>query len=103
MGTITRDTFCKAMNMMNQVCDNADMMYDKFNMEGVGSEFVEPLVRYMVDTMAEAFNDTRERAIDFFVYECDFGRDYDAENDFVVDGNVIDISTPAKLYDYLVS
>lgn len=102
MGTITRNTFCQAMNMMNQVCDSSDMMYDKFNMEGIGTEFVDPLVRYMVDTMAEALNDTKERAIDFFVYECDFGRDYE-DGDFVVDGNVIDISTPGNLYDYLVS
>lgn len=102
MGMITRDTFCKAMNMMNQVCDNSDMMYDKFNMEGINTEFVDPLVRYMVDTMAEALNDTDECAIDFFVYECDFGRDYE-DGDFVVDGNVVDISTPEKLYDYLVS
>lgn len=102
MGMITRDTFCKAINMMNRVCDNTDMMYDKFNMEGIGTEFVDPLVRYLVDTMAEALNDVEERAIDFFVYECDFGRDY-KDGDFMVDGNMIDISTPAKLYDYLVS
>ena len=42
--------------------------------------------------------------IDFFIYDLEFGAKCDVNGVYlVVDGKPIDISTPEKLYDYLVS
>ena len=43
-----------------------------------------------------------ERLVCYFCFQLDFGKN-SAYNDYEVDGNIIDLSTAEKLYDYLVN
>lgn len=41
--------------------------------------------------------------IDYYIYELDFGAEYTDKSCTYKNGDVIDISTPEALYDFLIS
>lgn len=57
----------------------------------------------VVKLLKELFNLQDDDTLIWWLYDLDYGRDY-KEGDFRDgDGNEIDVSTPEKLYDYLVA
>ena len=55
----------------------------------------------VVKLLENMFNDKGE-VISWWIYECNYGRDFSL-GDLEVDGVEIDLTTPEKLYDYLIS
>ena len=52
----------------------------------------------VVELLKDIFKDEEE--ISYYLYECDYGRD--TKNKIFIEDEPIDISTPAKFYDYLI-
>ena len=53
----------------------------------------------VVKLLEKIFND--EDVLTYWLYEKNYGRDY-KKDDIIVNGKKIDLSTPEKLYDYLI-
>lgn len=43
-----------------------------------------------------------ENVLEYFIFQLDFGKDYTPDCFTEMDGTPIDISTPEKLYDYII-
>lgn len=73
--------------------DNKEMDFMNAGSICIGHETI------VVDLLKNMFNDND--AISCWLYECNYGRDFSL-GDLEVDGVKIDLTTPEKLYDYLI-
>lgn len=104
---ISKEQFVKIINRLrdyNDLQHNIQSLFDNcidnrendFTNAGsicVGHETI------VVELLENMFND--KDTISYWLYECDYGRDYRLGN-MTVDGKDIDLTTPEKLYDYLI-
>ncbi len=104
---ITKEQFIKIINRLRDYNDLQDKIQDLFrdNIDNQEMDFMnagsicvghETIVVELLENM---FNDTD--TISYWLYECNYGRDFKLGN-MIVDGEEIDLSTPEKLYDYLI-
>lgn len=91
---IKTNDFVNEVNTKAKELDNA-IESDFFNASSLSISFETDVV-YLLKTM---FNDTD--TLSYWLYECNYGRDFKL-GDMTVNGVEIDLSTPEKLYDYLV-
>lgn len=73
--------------------DNQEMDFMNAGSICVGHETI------VVELLENIFND--KDTISWWLYECNYGRDFSL-GDLEVDGVGIDLTTPEKLYDYLI-
>ena len=84
----------KIQNLFRDNIDNQEMDFMNAGSICIGHESV------VVDLLKNIFDDKYDY-IGYYLYECDYGRE--TENKiFDNDDKPIDISTPEKLYDYLI-
>ncbi len=104
---ITKEQFVKIINRLRDYNDLQDKIQDLFrdNIDNQEMDFMnagsicvghETIVVGLLENM---FNDTD--TISWWIYELDYGRSFKLGN-MTVDGEDIDLSTPEKLYDYLI-
>lgn len=105
---ITKKEFVDIINKLKQVNDFVDETNDKARQlnDAIISDFFnasslsishETLVVKLLENM---FNDD-VGIISWWLYELDYGRKFEL-GDFRIDEKPVDISTPEKLYDYLI-
>lgn len=82
----------KIQNLFRDNIDNQEMDFMNAGSICVGHESV------VVELLKDIFKDEEE--ISYYLYECDYGRD--TKNKIFIEDKPIDISTPAKFYDYLI-
>ena len=82
----------KIQNLFRDNIDNQEMDFMNAGSICVGHESV------VVELLKDIFKDEEE--ISYYLYECDYGRD--TKNKIFIEDKPIDISTPEKLYDYLI-
>ena len=84
----------KIQNLFRDNIDNQEMDFMNAGSICIGHESV--VVELLKDMFEDKYND-----ISYYLYECDYGRE--TENKiFDNDDKPIDISTPAKFYDFLI-
>lgn len=84
----------KIQELFKDNIDNQEMDFMNAGSICIGHETI------VVKLLENMFND-RENWISWWLYECNYGRDFSL-GDLEVDGVEIDLSTPEKLYDYLI-
>ena len=105
---ITKQEFVKIIDRLKNYNDLQDKIQELFkdNIENKEMDFMnagsicvghETLVVKLLENM---FND-KESWIGWWLYECNYGRDFSL-GDLEVDGVEIDLTTPEKLYDFLI-
>lgn len=104
---ITKQEFVKIINRLRDYNDLQDKIQDLFrdNIDNQEMDFMnagsicaghESIV---VKLLENIFND--KDTISWWLYECNYGRDFSL-GDLEINGVEIDLSTPEKLYDYLI-
>mgnify|MGYP001861119072 CR=1 FL=1 len=104
---ITKQEFVKIINRLRNYNDLQNKIQDLFNdnIDNQEMDFMnagsicighESIVVKLLENM---FND--KDTISWWIYECNYGRDFSL-GDLEVDGVEIDLTTPEKLYDYLI-
>lgn len=100
---ISKDTFVKTMNKLEQLdqrmndVDNAMRVLSP----DFGGFYIPEVISMQIDLMSEIFED-RDDWLGYFVYECDFLRDYNPGKAFYEDGSSINITSWADVYDFLI-
>ncbi|MCI8273293.1 MAG: hypothetical protein HFJ55_04335 [Clostridia bacterium] len=107
---ISKEQFIKIINRLRNYNDLQDKIQDLFreNIDNQEMDFMnsgsicighETIVVQLLENM---FND-RGKYISWYLFEQDYGRTVSIDDVFDKDtGKFIDLSTPEKLYDYLV-
>lgn len=104
---ISKEEFVKVINALKDADDLDNMLYDKTNRAISLFELKEytGLQNAIVFLLEKMFNlevDSRFGSdISYFIYDLEFGKNW-TPNSITLDGVSIDISTPEKLYDYLI-
>ena len=99
---ISKKQFCDIMHKLETHRAKIDVLEDVLGVILEMDSLEDIVVDLLNKTMELRETEEYGTDIDFFVYELDFGNEWD-ENSLIVDGKPIDISTPEKLYDYLIS
>lgn len=99
---VKRETF---VNVLNEMMALEDAILALNNSEILDNVFEDSLIfpkthaNSLAMILDEAFDTD---LVSYWVWELNFGRQY-KDGLYVVDNNVVDISTPDKLYDHLVN
>ena len=101
-GIMSRESFCKVMNNYRSMFDFTDEMNDLFDKYKMDGNIYPPMcTETVVDLLEFIFNDENQW-ISYWIFELDFGKNY--EDGWVTqkDGAVIPLKTVEDLYDLLV-
>jgi hypothetical protein len=104
---ISKEEFVKVINALKNADDLDNLLYNKTNRAISLFELEEysGLQNAIVFLLEKMFNlevDSRFGSdISYFIYDLEFGKNW-TSNSITIDGVSIDISTPEKLYDYLI-
>jgi hypothetical protein len=104
---ITKELFVKVINALKEQSDHDDKCVDAFNVilpdDRVMGYSNTKLVIMLQDLLELSFKDNTEHSwIEYFIYELDYGRKYTEGCATEADGTNIDLSTPEKLYKFLL-
>ncbi len=107
---ITKDQFVYYINEIKTLTEQANMLdealksFDSCRDFGGFSNFraVDALVSLLEDAMGEERNKDYPTDISYFIYDLEFGALWTEDSFQESDGTPIDISTPEKLYDYII-
>ena len=108
---LTKEQFVEYVGCIKKTCDKDDMLSEAI--EKACNDDCRVIGLYgaecsaMVDLLSLAMGlevGTRDgNEIEYFIYDLNFGKDYNEGSLSEMDGTPIDISTAEKLYDYIVS
>ena len=100
---LSKEMFIKCINFMKERNDAMGKINEVFTEEFEDSIFY-PYFKYE-NMLSQVLKDTMQDKgdwIEYFLYEGDYGRDLKPDSVTEADGTPIDITTPEKLYDFLV-
>lgn len=108
---LTKEQFVEYVDCIKKTCDKDDMLSEAI--EKACNDDCRVIGLYgaecsaMVDLLSLAMGlevGTRDgNEIEYFIYDLNFGKDYNEGSLSEMDGTPIDISTAEKLYDYIAS
>ena len=106
INVITKEKFCKAINQIRHIREYEDELYSLGRKYGeYDTEIRFPTLEDVVVSLLEDATccpeDEYGSDISYFIYELDFGKDWEPGMIIDREGNDIDFSTVEKLYDYL--
>lgn len=102
---LSKEMFVECINFMRDRSDAMDRVNKLFTEEFEDSIFY-PYFKYeamMGRVLKDAMRDEKNDWISWFLYEVDYGRDAKPDSVTEADGTPIDLTTPEKLYDFLIS
>ena len=98
---ISKEEFVKIINRIKEFHDWNDHLDDVFDCVIEIPDLTSPLIQTLNTMFGLEENEYYGTDIDYFIYELNFGKDY--EPGCVTDDDVeIDFSTAETLYDYLI-
>ena len=100
---LSKEVFVECINFMKDRSDAADKVNKVFT-DGFEDSVFYPYLRYetmMEKVLKDAMCDENDW-ISWFLYEMDYGRDVKLDSAAEEDGTPIDLTTPEKLYDFLI-
>ena len=101
---LSKEMFIKCINFMKERNDAIGKINKMLTEEFEDSIFY-PYFKYenMLSQVLKDVMQDKGDWITYFLYEGDYGRDLKPDSVIEIDGTPIDITTPEKLYDFLVS
>ena len=99
---MSKESFCKVMDNYKSMFNFTDEMNDLFDKYKMDGNIYPPMcTETVIDLLEFIFND-KNQWISYWIFELDFGKDY--EDGYVKDehGEVIPLKTTEDLYDLLV-
>ena len=99
---MSKESFCKVMDnykSMFNFTDEMNELFDKYKMDG--NIYPPMCTETVVDLLEYIFND-KKRWIKYWIFELDFGKDYEDGDVKDEHGEVIPLKTVEDLYDLLV-
>lgn len=100
---LSKETFVKTINFLKERNDKVEEINKLFTEEFEDSIFY-PYFKYehvVVKLLTEIMKDKGDW-IEYYLYECDYGNDIKPDSVQEEDGTPIDITTPEKLYEFLI-
>lgn len=100
---LSKEVFIECLNFMKERNDAMGKLNKIFTEEFEDSIFY-PYFKYenmLGQVLKDAMRDEGDW-IEYFLYEGDYGRDLKPDSVTEADGTPIDITTPEKLYDFLI-
>lgn len=105
---MTKENFCKIINKLKTASDVQNQVNEIYrnSRENIDNDFMNAAAlqinheSIVVELLKEIMHDKGDD-ISYFVYGLDYGREWTPDS-IICDGESIDISTPERLYDYLV-
>ena len=103
---MTKEKFCDIIKEIEKVHDFEMDLYKLCNNFGYDARIEFPTLEHVVVSLLEevmhcSVDDRIGSDISYFIYELDLGKDWKPDM-ITKDGEDIDISTPEKLYDWLI-
>ena len=102
---ISKKTFCDTLEALKKYYDVQNEMSKLLrsnDIEGYGFiPFSSEYETIIVNLLEEYMND-KTHMISYWAFDCDYGREIEEDSVTDAESNNIDISTPEKLYDYLI-
>lgn len=101
---LSKEIFVECINFMKDRSDAVDKINEVFTDEFEDSVFY-PYFKYET-MMGKVLKDTmcdENDWIEWYLYEQDYGRGVKPDSVTEADGTPIDLTTPEKLYDFLIS
>ncbi len=109
---INKEKFCKIIEELRNINEIQEKIGDLFRnskneiLRDFGEPYtlVVPTDHLVVDLLKDNFKlDDKDNTLEWWIWEMNYGKNVTAEDVMDENGNFIDITTPEKLYDYLVS
>lgn len=102
---ISKKTFCDTLEALKKYYDIQNEMSKLLrsnDIEGCGFiPFSSEYETIIIDLLEESVND-KTHMISYWAFDCDYGREIEEDSVTDAESNNIDISTPEKLYNYLI-
>ena len=108
---ISKEKFVEYLKQIKRLIDNANVLDQALKNFDTTSDFSGfsnfAAIDLTVSMLEDLVGDTRDgdyvpTNIEYFIYDLEFGTKWTEESITESDGTPIDISTPEKLYDYIV-
>ena len=107
---ITKEQFVHYIDIIKTLMEKADMLNDALQNFDECSDFsgfsnfraINALVELLEDIFHEDRSVEYPTNISYFIYDLEFGSKWTEDSIWDENENSIDISTPEKLYDYLI-
>lgn len=110
---ISKEKFVKYINFIKELDDRESKLQDGlqacFGKENVGyvsvfNEVVPKMIEMLCDLVEIEYNKDRHIGdeIQYFIYELDYGKNKGSDKAVEFDNKTFDLSTPEKLYDYIL-
>lgn len=109
---INKEKFCKIIEELKNIEEIQGEIKDIFRnskneiLRDFGSPYtlLVPTDHLVVDLLKDNFKlDDKDNTLEWWIWEMSYGKNITAEDVMDENGKFIDLTTPEKLYDYLVS
>ena len=101
-GVMSKESFCEVMDNYRSMFDFTDEMNDLFDKYKMDGNIYPPMcTETVIDLLEFIFND-KNQWISYWVFELEFGKQYEDECIKWEDGEVIPLKTAEDLYDLLI-
>ena len=99
---MSKESFCEVMDNYRSMFDFTDEMNDLFDKYKMDGNIYPPMcTETVIDLLEFIFND-KNQWISYWVFELEFGKQYEDECIKWEDGEVIPLKTAEDLYDLLI-
>ena len=107
---IDKEKFCKIIEELRDIEEIQGKIKDIFRnskneiLRDFGSPYtlVVPTDHIVVELLKDSFGLDNDNTLEWWIWEMNYGKNVTAEDVIDENGKFIDITTPEKLYDYLV-
>lgn len=107
---INKEKFCKIIEELRDIEEIQGKIKDIFRnskneiLRDFGSPYtlVVPTDHIVVELLKDSFGLDNDNTLEWWIWEMNYGKNVTAEDVIDENGKFIDITTPEKLYDYLV-
>lgn len=101
-GIMSKESFCQVIDNYKSMWDFTDEMNDLFDKYKMDGNIYPPMcTETVIDLLEFIFND-KNQWISYWIFELEFGKQYEDECIKWEDGEVIPLKTAEDLYDLLV-
>lgn len=97
---VSKEVFCEAIRSYQEAMEYTAFLLEK----GIRFDYEVPILEAIdtgIKVLRAAMGEDEDEWIDYFVYETEFGAEWDDDSVYIDDEPVAAIKTPEALYDFL--
>ena len=101
---LTKTDFVKRINYLKEKDESQQKINEVFSTEFEDCYFFpfDNMISEIVDLLEVIFTDTENRWISYWVYDLEYGKNYEDGSVTEADGSIIKLATAEDLYNFLV-